>query len=325
MTTPSDEPLVAMARARIAEGSKSFATAAKLFSPDVRDGAMLLYAWCRHCDDEIDGQVLGHARAAPASRPLSNVLTDLRAKTVAATEGRAEEPVFAALARVVAGHAIPARHPLELIRGMEMDVEMETAGRRYATLDDLTDYCYHVAGVVGVMMAMVMGVRERAVLERASDLGIAFQLTNIARDVVADAGMGRVYLPIEHLRKAGLPAGDGAATELTRAEHRPALAAVTRDLLRLAERYYTSAHAALPYLPFRSAWAVAAAHRVYRDIGTIVAARGAAAWDRRVATGRSRKLGGVGMAWFDAATSRRLPDPRRMPSREGLWTPSELG
>ena len=278
------DPIVAMAAERIAKGSKSFAGAARLFDPDTRASAFMLYAWCRHCDDEIDGQVLGFGRQ-DIRRPPLEALAELRAKTIAATEGQADEPIYQALQRVVQKHLVPALHPLELIRGMEMDVETETSGRSYRTLDDTLEYCYHVAGVVGVMMAMVMGVRDKAVLQRASDLGIAFQLTNIARDVVADVAVGRVYLPSDWLTDAGL-----SAATLGQPGNRHVLFGVTADLLGVAEIYYTSAQAGLPHLPFRSAWAVAAARRVYRDIGAMVRVRGARAWDDRVSTSKARKI-----------------------------------
>ena len=313
------DPIIEMARDRIERGSKSFAGAARLFTPDVRDSAIMLYAWCRHCDDEIDGQVLGFQRSEETARPLAETLAALRDKTIAATEGRADEPIYQALQRVTAKHAIPQRHPLELIHGMQMDVEMETAGRRYRTLDDLLEYCYHVAGVVGVMMAMIMGVRDRATLQRASDLGIAFQLTNIARDVIPDATVGRLYLPVDWLDRAGL-----SETTLARPDNRAVVAAVTADLLHEAERYYTSARAGVPHLPFRSAWAIAAARRVYRDIGTLVHVRGAQAWDERVSTSKARKLTGIALAGADAAWARSLGQRTHYPPRQALWTPPSL-
>jgi phytoene synthase len=313
------DPVVALARERIAKGSKSFALAARLFRPETRDDAMLLYAWCRHCDDEIDGQVLGYERRTE-TRPAGEILATLREQTVAAVRGRPSgDPVFIGLARVVERHAIPEVHPLDLIGGMAMDVEMEAGRRRYPTLEPLAQYCYHVAGVVGVMMAHVMGVREPAVLRRASDLGIAFQMTNIVRDVVADAEMGRCYLPEDWLGEAGLSPATVAAPA-----HRRALHGVANRLLTEADRYYTSAEAGVPHLPFRSAWAIAAARRVYRDIGTVVRARGPAAWDTRTSTGTVRKLAGVAFAAGDAARTRGRRHGLAESDRTGLWTPPTL-
>jgi 15-cis-phytoene synthase len=313
-----DDPIVRLAAERIAIGSKSFAGAARLFDPATRASAFMLYAWCRHCDDEIDGQVLGFGRQVER-RPPADVLEDLREKTLAATRGEAEDPIFIALQRVVRRHDIAAVHPLDLIRGMEMDVELEAGVRRYRTLEDLVVYCYHVAGVVGVMMAMVMGARERSVLIRASDLGVAFQLTNIVRDLVADAEIKRAYVPDDMLRAREL---DGAS--LAAPEKRAHLFAVATDLLDVADAYYQSAERGIAHLPFRSAWAVAAARRVYGDIGAIVRRRGAAAWDTRASTGKARKLAGVARAATDALRSRGAVAALTLDDRQGLWTPTSL-
>ena len=158
---------------------------------------------------------------------------------------------------------------------------MDAEARTYQTIDDTLLYCYHVAGVVGVMMAMVMGVKDRAVLDRACDLGLAFQLTNIARDIVSDHEVDRVYLPEDWLASAGLNRANMA--DVT---HRGQLSKVANRLLDTAEPYYRSAMLGLPHLPLRSAWAVAVALKVYRAIGLKVRERGAAAWDLRAGTRR---------------------------------------
>ncbi|MEQ1695350.1 MAG: phytoene/squalene synthase family protein, partial [Hyphomicrobiaceae bacterium] len=194
----SEAELIAFSRERIERGSKSFAGAARLFSPEVRASAYMLYAWCRHCDDAIDGQELGFNSAGAAGVASAATLAALRKNTIAAIEGGASEPIFLALQTVAAKHQIPAVYPLDLIEGMAMDVR----GQEYRALQDTLTYSYHVAGCVGVMMAMIMGVRDPATLQRACDLGLAFQLTNIARDVAADASVGRVYLPGDWLAEA---------------------------------------------------------------------------------------------------------------------------
>jgi phytoene synthase len=304
------DPLVARSRAAIERGSKSFAAAARLFDPWTREGAILLYAWCRHCDDQVDEQVLGFRTGRLSPQSAANRLADLERETRRALAGEpVAEPAFAALREVARRHRIPERHPLDHLKGFAMDVE----GRRYETLEDCCRYCYHVAGVVGVMMAHVMGVDGEDTLDRAADLGIAFQMTNIARDVVEDAEAGRVYLPGDWLREAGVP-----RDEVARPLRRSSVHAVATRLLDEAERYYASAEAGVGRLPFRSAWAVAAARRVYRDIGRIVRERGPRAWDLRASTGRARKAFLLLAAARDAVARRRSGDPAR--PRVGLWT-----
>ena len=125
----------------------------------MRADAVLLYAWCRHCDDVIDGQELGFADGAqPCLHAPSDRLARLRAETEAALRGVATDSVFAAFGEVMQRHAVPARYPLEHLDGYAMDV----ADRRYETIEDTLDYCYGVAGTVGIMMAHVMGVRDEA-------------------------------------------------------------------------------------------------------------------------------------------------------------------
>ena len=295
---------VAESEAAIAAGSQSFAAAARLMPRAMRDDVVMLYAWCRHADDVIDGQSLGSAPGRvddPAAR-----LEALQAETLAALQGDAPmTPPFEALRRVARGHDFPADWPLALIDGFAMDV----AGRRYRTIEDTLDYAYHVAGVVGVMMARVMGVRDEAALDRACDLGMAFQLTNIARDILDDAAIGRVYLPQDWL--AGLPPL-GPGTTPTPALHDAAL-----RLLDLAEPYYTSARAGLPALPLRAAWSIAAALRIYRQIGVKIRAGGPEGMTRRAGTGRAEKAGLAAAAAGDAMRSRVRG--RAVPRDPGLF------
>jgi phytoene synthase len=241
----------------------------------------------------------------------------LEDKTRRALAGEAtDDPAFAAFQRVVQRHGIPAQHPLDLLQGFRMDVE----GRTYRSLPDTLLYAYHVAGVVGVMMAYVMGVRDLDTLRRASDLGLALQLTNIARDVIEDAKGGRIYLPGDWLPRDSL---DAAATPAAIAEpaNRLAVFAATERLLAEAEPYYASARWGLKSLGFRSAWAVAAALGVYRQIGFKVRAMGPAGMDRRASTGDLTKLGLVLRGGIIAARAVTLDGWRRAPDRVGLWAP----
>jgi phytoene synthase len=302
------DAVVANSEVAIAQGSKSFAAAARLFDRQTRDDAVMLYAWCRHCDDVIDGQTLGHAQDAAFRDGQQERLNLLRTQTAAALAGeRTDDPIFEALRRVVHQHQIPHRHPQELLAGFEMDV----ADRRYATIGDTLDYCYHVAGVVGVMMAMIMGARDPKVLDRASDLGLAFQLTNIARDVVDDARVGRVYVPSEILLRHGV-----REVKPDDPAQRPALHAAALELLDLAEAYYASAYAGMAALPPRSAWAIAAARRVYRAIGSKLRRNGPQAWDERVSTSKGQKLALLAVSLSDVAATRF---GAKDAVRTGLW------
>lgn len=307
------DEMVERANDRLARGSRSFASAAALLPPRERASMVLLYSWCRHCDDVIDDEVLGYAVEKNDGVPIGVRVDRLRLETIAALRGEARHPEFRALQRVALEHKLPDRYPLELIRGMAMDA----AGTHYRTIEDTLSYCYHVAGVVGVMSAIILGVRDRPTLERASDLGIGFQLTNIARDVIADARRGRVYLPSAWLEDEGIRRED-----LSSQGKRRALFRVVERLLLVSDDYYRSASAGIAHLPLRSAWAVAAARRIYFGIGTRVRQRGAASWDTRIATDRWQKVlaGSLALAESAVLTS----SLKSATSREGLWTPDTL-
>lgn len=310
--------LLAHATRTIEVGSKSFAAAARLFPPATRRSVLMLYAWCRHCDDVVDGQELGFA-AAPAGAHAGHRATGagteldrLYDETRRAYAGEPmREPAFAAFQEVALGNAIAPRHAFDHLAGFAMDVG-ET---RYETIDDTLRYCYHVAGVVGLMMASIMGARDERVLDRACDLGIAFQLTNIARDIIDDAAIGRCYLPSEWLVEAGIPPDHVALPR-----HRAALATVAARLVDYAEPYYASAAIGIHALPLRSAWAIATARNVYRQIGIEVKRRGARAWDTRAGTSKATKLRLLALGGAQALASRLSPARgSAAPRRSGLW------
>lgn len=317
MASNASPDLVALSAGVIKAGSKSFAAAARLFDEETRASAYLLYAWCRHCDDVIDGQELGAAGSATAGDAAAQELKKLYALTRSALDNvPMQDPVFEAFRHVAAKHAIPPQHPIELLDGFAMDVNE----RRYETINDTLAYCYHVAGVVGVMMAWIMGVRDDETLDRASDLGIAFQLTNIARDIAEDARVGRVYLPREWLHGADVP-----ADEILEPMHHAALFEVARRLLRLADGYYESSLAGIARLPLRSRWAVATARIVYRRIGRERVRLGSEAITRRVVTSKAQKLVAVGSGGLTALTIPARYAIVPPAPRDGLWTRPRSG
>jgi len=299
--------LVQSAQASIARGSKSFALASQLFDKTTRERAWLLYFWCRACDDIADGQDHGGAMST-VSDAVERVarITEL---TTDALDGKATgEPAFDALGLVVRETGIPRDLPYDVIEGFALDA----ADWRPRKEADLLRYCYHVAGAVGRMMAIVMGVRaeDSDTLDRATDLGIAFQLANIARDLSEDDAVGRCYLPLDWLVEADIPPG-----EHMRPYYRSRIADMAWWLADMASDYEASARVGAARLPFRSRWAVLAAAGIYGDIAREVAKRGSQAWDHRVVTTKATKAGWVATALGLAMVNR----PKRF-SRDDLWT-----
>ena len=298
--------LVAAARGTIAQGSQSFAAASKLFARATRERAWLLYAWCRAADDLTDGQEMGHG-AVTRKNPLATQAR-LEALTAAALETEEAVPApFAALRQVARETAMPRQFIADHLAGFALDA----ADWRPASTDDLLLYCYHVAGSVGCMMAVVMGVspQDDDTLDRACDLGLAFQLANMARDVVPDAATGRCYLPRQWLDAEGLVEAD-----LADPVHRAALARLAARLVQLSRPYRRSARVGAARLPMRSRLAVLAADGIYGAIGEQVVVLGERAWDQRVRVSSAGKLGSLGQAAL-----RSLRSAGTAP-RDGLWT-----
>jgi phytoene synthase len=239
----------------IAVHSKSFALASRLLPREVRDRAVVVYAWCRRADDAID---LSPRREATALLALRSELDEVygdRALT---------DPVLSAFQWVVHQCAIPRAYADELLAGMEMDVE----GFRYDSMVPLELYCYRVAGTVGLMMCHVMGIRDERATRNAAHLGMAMQITNICRDVAEDWSRERLYLPESLLAECGIDALSSSLGGPFPEAARPAVSRAIGRLLHEADRYYASGDAGLGALSWRCALAIRTARRVYAEIGT---------------------------------------------------------
>jgi phytoene synthase len=249
----ADPADLAACRALLCTGSRSFFAASLLLPARVRNPATALYAFCREADDAID---LGEDPQA--------ALIALNDRLDAAYAGQPfNHPIDRAFAETIAAFNIPKALPAALIEGLAWDAQ----GRRYQSLADLLDYAARVAGAVGVMMALLMGVRDAAGLARAADLGVAMQLTNIARDVGEDAAAGRLFLPLDWMEAAGIdPAAFIAEPRFT-----PAIAGLIAQLLAQAETLYAQANAGIARLPLDCRIGIAAARRIYAGIGVKLA------------------------------------------------------
>ncbi len=300
--------LVAAAGETIARGSQSFAAASRIFAPATRARAWLLYAWCRAADDLTDGQDLGHAAADAAPHDPAAAQARLEALTAAALDSIDPVPLpFAALRAVARETGMPRGLIADHLAGFALDAQ----DWRPQSEGDLLRYCYHVAGTVGCMMAVAMGVdpADEDTLDRACDLGLAFQLANIARDLAPDAAVGRCYVPAIWLAEHGL-----SDATMANPQSRTALVAIAARLVDLARPYRASARVGAARLALRSRLAVLAADAIYGAIGEKVVRCGEAALDQRVRTGKAGKLG-----LFAGALLRASLTPPAAP-RTGLWT-----
>lgn len=284
MPTPAD---LDACRAMLRQGSKSFHLAAKLLPRRVREPATTLYAFCRLADDAVD---------LPGRR--DDALEQLSAQLDRVYAGYpADDPVERALSAVVRKVAIPRALLDALLEGLAWDAE----GRRFEDFSDLCAYAARVASTVGVITTLMMGVRSSEALARAADLGVAMQLTNIARDVGEDARAGRLYLPLVWMREAGLDPDTWLVTPV----FDDRLAGVLKRLLDEADGLYQRSTGGIALLPFDCRPGIHAARLIYAEIGREVERQGLDSIERRAVVPSRRKVRLLGAALQAAMLSDR--------------------
>jgi len=265
---------------KAARSGSSFYYAFLFLPPPRRAAITAFYAFCREVDDVVDE--VSEATVARAK------LAWWRTEIDAAFEGVPEHPVGKALAPVVRDYGLPREQLQTVIDGMAMDLEQV----RYVDFPALELYCHRVAGVVGMLSARIFGYSEPATAQYARDLGIAFQLTNIIRDVGEDAARGRIYLPQDELARFGVP-----SSALLRREGGEGFPALMRHQVARARDWYARALEALPAADRRAQRAGLAMAAIYRALLDEIERDGYRVLDRRIALTPLRKLA---IAWRTA-------------------------
>jgi len=214
---------------KAASSGSSFYYSFLFLPPERRRAITALYAFCREVDDVVD--------ECPDPQLAATKLAWWREELDRLYAGKPEHPVTRALQPMLASFSLPQEQLLEIIDGMEMDLQQA----RYADFKALSLYCYRVASVVGLLAAEIFGFEDRRTLKYAHDLGMAFQLTNIIRDVGEDARRGRVYLPLDELERFGVPVADILNTRESDNFRR-----LMEFQIERAEHYYAQAMSELP-------------------------------------------------------------------------------
>ena len=266
---------------RAAKSGSSFYYSFMFLPPPRRQAITALYAFCREVDDVVDecrDLSLAQAKLQWWRQELGRVFA-----------GTPTHPVGLALKEVVGPYGMAEEQLEEIIDGMAMDLQQS----RYLDFKGLQLYCYRVASVVGLLAAGIFGYQDRQTLKYAHDLGLAFQLTNIIRDVGEDARRGRIYLPIDELQRFGVPAKD-----ILDARYSDEFRALMAFQAERAERFYEQALAQLPAVDRKAQRPGLVMAAIYRTLLKEIAADGFQVLDRRTSLTPLRKVWLAGTTWM---------------------------
>ncbi|MFT3850748.1 MAG: presqualene diphosphate synthase HpnD [Propionivibrio sp.] len=266
---------------KAASSGSSFYYSFMFLPPNRRRGITALYAFCREVDDVVDEC---HDLQIAATK-----LAWWRQEVAKLYAGTPEHPVTQALAPVIGEFAVPQEQLLEIIDGMEMDLQQS----RYLDFKALSLYCYRVASVVGLLAAEIFGYQDRKTLKYAHDLGMAFQLTNIIRDVGEDARRGRVYLPMDELKRFEVPVAD-----ILNSRHSDNFRKLMEFQIERAEQYYTQAMAALPAIDRKTQRPGLVMAAIYRTLLDEIKRDGCRVLNQRTSLTPIRKLWIAWRTWI---------------------------
>ena len=267
--------------------AKNFYYAFITLPSEKRKAIYAAYAFCRHCDDSVD-------EAASPEDKLS-ALNALQVNLADAYRGHPATPVFHALRDTADRYAIPQEYFTEIIRGVESDL----VKTRYEDFDELREYCYRVASVVGLVCIQIFQYNDEAARQHAVDLGLAMQLTNIMRDVREDWSMGRVYLPQDEMARFGY-----SEEQLSAGVHNDAFVELLKFQGQRARRYFSSGFQLLPYLSRRSRACPAALGAIYsRVLDRIEASGYDVLSEQRIALSSGEKVRIAARAWVSSMLS----------------------
>jgi phytoene synthase len=268
---------------KAAQSGSSFYYSFLFLPPEKRRAITALYAYCREVDDVVDecsDTDLARAKLAWWRQEIAGTFA-----------GAAQHPVAQALIPVVRLFDLPQSRFQEIIDGMEMDLQYN----RYPDFATLQSYCYRVAGVVGVMAAQIFGYRDPATLRYAENLGTAFQLTNIIRDVGEDARRDRVYLPLDELARFGV-----AASDIVHLQETASFRRLIEYQIDRAKDYYQRAFASLPQQDRKSQRPGLVMAAIYRTVLDEIVAGGCKVLNQRTSLTPLRKLWIAWKTWLTA-------------------------
>ncbi len=272
--------------------ARNFYYAFVLLPPRQRMAFYVAYAFCRYCDDAVDSE-------APVEEKLQR-LAELRDMLDRCYRGQSDEPVFLALSQVARQCNIPQEYFGDILSGMETDL----VKTRYPNFEELRQYCYQVASAVGLICVYIVGATGEQAKTHAIDLGLAMQLTNIARDVKEDLEFGRIYLPQDELARFGYSEED-----LLSGRFNGAFQDLMQFQTQRARDYFQSGFQLLPYLTPRARACASVLGRIYSKLLDRIESSDYDVFNHRVSLSTPEKLGIMAHSWAGSMWPRRLTDP----------------
>ncbi len=266
---------------KAAASGSSFYYSFLFLPPERRQAITALYAFCREVDDVVD--------ECDDPQVAASTLVWWRAEVARLYAGQPQHPVTQALQAVLPRFNLPQEQLLEIIDGMEMDLQQT----RYLDFKALSLYCYRVASVVGLLAAEIFGHTERQTLKYAHDLGMAFQLTNIIRDVGEDARRGRIYLPLDELKRFDVPVAD-----ILNARHSDNFRRLMEFQIERAESYYDQAMRQLPDVDRKTQRPGLVMAAIYRTVLDEIKRDGSRVLNQRTSLTPLRKLWIAWRTWL---------------------------
>jgi len=254
-----------------------------------RHAIYVIYAFCRYCDDAVDNESPSETTETKLAR-----LLEIRADLEGSFAGSAKTPLFLALHDVAQRYEIPLQHFQDIVSGVQSDL----VKNRYQNFPELREYCYQVASVVGLICLQIFGYQDPRAKDHAIDLGLAMQLTNIARDVQEDLGMNRVYLPQDEMARFGYTEDDLHAGIVNEP-----FTNLMRFQAQRAKEYFHSGFKLLPYLSYRSRACPAVLGQLYRKVLEGIESADYDVLHHRVSLSKPQKIRVMAQTWLGSTLS----------------------
>ena len=261
--------------------AKNFYYAFLTLPQERRRAIYVAYAFCRFCDDAVD--------TAESVDQKMATLQSLHASLNDAYTGRSSDPLFLALADVADRHDIPEEYFKQVIHGVESDLTKV----RYRDFEELRTYCYQVASVVGLICLQIFGYKDDSAREHAIDLGLAMQLTNIARDIQEDLELGRIYIPQDEIARFGY-----SEEALEAGIVNESFINLMRFQAQRARGYFDSGFKLLPYLSPRSRACPAVMGQLYSKVLQRIEEAKFDVFQHRISLSKTEKLRVTAQTWF---------------------------